>query len=381
VVETNGTTTTVKKTYYAGSTSLAVRTIVNGTQNTLNWTLGDHLGSSSVTTTANGTWYSELRYSAFGETRYSSGITPTDYRYTGQLEQADVNLYYYNARWYDPELGRFIQADTIVPEPGSAKSYDRYMYVNNNPVRYTDPSGHKLVCGFAGEGCGGSSSPNPSPIIADAKELARTETINALYSNPFVKYSIIQYSVYSNIYNAYKIVKSGNTNIVDVYNAASGNILNPNKYIDIIGESISTWNKNSSIVFSNKPIAERLIPIYKVTKVGVTISTVLVGGGAFAKSYFTDPKVNPSLYVSRGSTGRTEPYNLTEQLMMEEVKSDPLINARDPSMKYTMGDYRWSAEEGWVKMEVPDRTRGITIHFNWNKIYGWFDDFKFVYPK
>jgi RHS repeat-associated protein len=129
----------------AGSTSLAVRTIVDGTQNTLNWTLSDHLGSSSITTTANGTWYSELRYSAFGETRYSSGITPTDYRYTGQLEQADVNLYYYNARWYDPELGRFIQADTIVPEPGSAKSYDRYTYVNNNPVRYTDPSGHAAV--------------------------------------------------------------------------------------------------------------------------------------------------------------------------------------------------------------------------------------------
>jgi RHS repeat-associated protein len=122
-----------------------VRTIVNGTQNTLNWTLSDHLGSSSVTTTANGTWYSELRYSAFGETRYSSGITPTDYRYTGQLEQADVNLYYYNARWYDPELGRFIQADTIVPDPVSSKSYDRYSYVNNNPIRFSDPSGRAAV--------------------------------------------------------------------------------------------------------------------------------------------------------------------------------------------------------------------------------------------
>jgi RHS repeat-associated protein len=124
-----------------------------GEEDTLNWTLGDHLGSASVTTTANGTWYSELRYSAFGEMRYSSGITPTDYRYTGQLEQADVNLYYYNARWYDPALGRFIQADTIIPGPGDSKSYDRYSYVNNNPVRYTDPSGHGVpfgVCEIAG---------------------------------------------------------------------------------------------------------------------------------------------------------------------------------------------------------------------------------------
>ena len=128
----------------AGSTSIAVRTIV-GEDNTLNWVLGDHLGSASVTTTDDGTWYSELRYSAFGETRYSSGVTPTDYRYTGQLEQADVNLYYYNARWYDPELGRFIQADTIVPGAGSLKSYDRFTYVNNNPIRYTDPSGHCIA--------------------------------------------------------------------------------------------------------------------------------------------------------------------------------------------------------------------------------------------
>ena len=144
VVEVDGETTTVKKTYMAGSTSIAVRTIL-GEEDTLNWVLGDHLGSASVTTTVDGTWYSELRFSAFGETRYSSGITPTDYRYTGQLEQADVNLYYYNARWYDPALGRFIQADTIVPEPGSLKSYDRFTYVDNNPMKYIDPSGHCIA--------------------------------------------------------------------------------------------------------------------------------------------------------------------------------------------------------------------------------------------
>jgi RHS repeat-associated protein len=148
VKEVDGLTTTIRKTYNAGSTSIAVRTIVNGTQNTLNWLLSDHLGSASITTTADGTWFSELRYSAFGETRYSSGITATDYRYTGQLQQADINLYYYNARYYDPALGRFVQSDTIIPQPGSIQSYDRYAYVNNNPLRYTDPSGHGLDFGI-----------------------------------------------------------------------------------------------------------------------------------------------------------------------------------------------------------------------------------------
>jgi hypothetical protein len=51
-------------------------------------------------------------------------------------------LYYYVARWYDPAIGRFIQADTIVPNPASARGFDRYSYGFNNPLMYLDPSGH-----------------------------------------------------------------------------------------------------------------------------------------------------------------------------------------------------------------------------------------------
>ena len=50
---------------------------------------------------------------------------------------------YYNARWYDPQLGRFTQADTIIPGAGNSSAWDRYAYTLNNPLRYTDPSGHK----------------------------------------------------------------------------------------------------------------------------------------------------------------------------------------------------------------------------------------------
>ncbi|MFP4345125.1 MAG: RHS repeat-associated core domain-containing protein, partial [Anaerolineales bacterium] len=47
-----------------------------------------------------------------------------------------------NARYYDPALGRFISADTIVPDPANPQSLNRYAYVYNNPLKYTDPSGH-----------------------------------------------------------------------------------------------------------------------------------------------------------------------------------------------------------------------------------------------
>jgi RHS repeat-associated protein len=52
-------------------------------------------------------------------------------------------LMFYNARWYDPAIGRFAQADTIVP--GGLQGLDRYAYVNNAPTRFTDPSGHKCA--------------------------------------------------------------------------------------------------------------------------------------------------------------------------------------------------------------------------------------------
>jgi len=51
---------------------------------------------------------------------------------------SEFGLMYYNARWYDPALGRFVQADTIVPQPGDVRGWDRYAYVENNPLRYSD---------------------------------------------------------------------------------------------------------------------------------------------------------------------------------------------------------------------------------------------------
>ena len=89
---------------------------------------------------------SELRYKAWGETRFVDGISPTDRTYTGQRASDAVGLLFYNARWYDSALGRFISADSIIPDPYNPLDYDRFNYVRNNAVKYTDPSGHKTVC-------------------------------------------------------------------------------------------------------------------------------------------------------------------------------------------------------------------------------------------
>ena len=133
----DGETESIQKSYAFGSLTIATRK-----DGALKWVLVDHLGSTSITANADGSFFSELRYSAFGEIRYSSGTTPTDYRYTNQLSQESTGLYYYVARYYDPELARFIQADTIVPGAGSPAAYDRYAYVLNDPIMMNDPSGN-----------------------------------------------------------------------------------------------------------------------------------------------------------------------------------------------------------------------------------------------
>mgnify|MGYP001765774978 CR=1 FL=1 len=139
-----GSTTTMKKYYYAGGTRVAERV---GSGTTYYFLLTDHLGSTSITATRLGVFSSELRYKAWGETRYSSGSTPTTFRYTGQREEGSLGLYWYNSRWYSPALSRFLSADTIIPQPGSPMAWDRYSYVYSNPVRYTDPSGHNPLIG------------------------------------------------------------------------------------------------------------------------------------------------------------------------------------------------------------------------------------------
>jgi RHS repeat-associated protein len=109
-------------------------------------------GSTSLTTNSSGGKVAELRYYPYGETRFSSGTTPTARRYTGQIEDAAIGLYFYNARYYDPYLNRFISPDSIIPDPANPQDLNRYSYVRNNPVRYTDPTGHcifgvdTLVC-------------------------------------------------------------------------------------------------------------------------------------------------------------------------------------------------------------------------------------------
>jgi len=83
-----------------------------------------------------------VRYLPYGGIRVQVGEMPTALGFTGQRLDAGVGLLYYRARYYDPVLGRFIQPDTVLPDPSDPQGLNRYGYVRNNPLRFTDPTGH-----------------------------------------------------------------------------------------------------------------------------------------------------------------------------------------------------------------------------------------------
>ena len=102
----------------------------------------DHLGGTAIETDLSGSVTAERRYLAFGGKRGNSvGLLRTEHRFTSQ-KLDETGLYYYGARYYDPELGQFVSPDTIVPDATEVFAYNRYMYTYGNPLNYTDPSGH-----------------------------------------------------------------------------------------------------------------------------------------------------------------------------------------------------------------------------------------------
>jgi RHS repeat-associated protein len=123
----------------------------------------------------NGNQDESSAYYPFGGTRSDNSSVYLNYKYTGQEQDQETGLYNYGARLYDPDLGRFLAPDSIVPDPANPQSLNRYSYVLNNPLNYTDPSGHGFFDWLFGSGddddSTGSSSNTGSSGSTDSASL------------------------------------------------------------------------------------------------------------------------------------------------------------------------------------------------------------------
>jgi RHS repeat-associated protein len=128
----------------------------------INYYHNDILGSTIAITDGDGKVQEVNIYGPFGETEFSYKATlhkiqpekraellvdpflyssDNRYMYTGQEQDEFGGLIYYNARWYDPEVGRFISEDPAAANPNDPLTINRYIYCRNNPLIYVDPSG------------------------------------------------------------------------------------------------------------------------------------------------------------------------------------------------------------------------------------------------
>jgi RHS repeat-associated protein len=139
----------------AGGTTIVVSRLASGVNNTY-YVTSEHLGSTSLITNSVGGLVVNTSYAAFGNRRGSAwsgaptggpggeaeAIASTTRRgFTGHTMLDNIGLIHMNGRVYDPILGRFLSVDPFVTDPMNSQSFNRYSYVINNPLRFTDPSG------------------------------------------------------------------------------------------------------------------------------------------------------------------------------------------------------------------------------------------------
>jgi RHS repeat-associated protein len=129
-------------TYYSASG----KRIALKNQGNLSYLVGDHLGSTVETLDSAGNVSGSQLYGPYGSARYTNGSMVTDYGFTAQRADSATSLDYYNARYYDPAVGQFGSADSMLD------GQNRFGYVGGNPTTYTDPSGQMRDSAIAATG-------------------------------------------------------------------------------------------------------------------------------------------------------------------------------------------------------------------------------------
>ncbi len=138
-------------------------------------------GDVTALSDRNGNLVEKYYYDAFGNVletvdAANQAITPgkskSTLKYRGYEYDEETKLYYLNCRMYDPAIARFLQEDTYRGQANDPLSLNLYSYCVNNPIRYTDPTGHKID---RREDDGGGSTPGP---VAKKKIKAQAESID-----------------------------------------------------------------------------------------------------------------------------------------------------------------------------------------------------------
>ncbi len=142
----------------------------------------DYTGNISFVTDNSGAKVNQLYYKPYGEIAMQTGTDVHRHKYGSQENDGSTGLLYYKARFYDPAVGRFISADSIVPDPVKSQALNRYMYVMGSPIDFGDPSGHswlsKTIDAIGNAVSDATGSDKLGQVVHD---IINTATLNSAY--------------------------------------------------------------------------------------------------------------------------------------------------------------------------------------------------------
>jgi RHS repeat-associated protein len=148
----------------------------------------DHLGSVAIITNETGAVVELLSYDAWGKRRHPNGqadpagalTSQTSRGFTGHEQLDDVGLIHMNGRVYDPLIGRFGTPDPMTESPFSTQGWNRYSYVGNSPLNFTDPSGYCFAgCAWQAPFKAAGKLLNKFPILGQILQIAATAICTA----------------------------------------------------------------------------------------------------------------------------------------------------------------------------------------------------------
>lgn len=103
----------------------------------------DALGSPVARTNSAGGLLTRTRYEPYGNT--AAGTIPNGIGFTGHVNDPDTGLVYMQQRYYDPIAGRFLSVDPVTTDAATGSHFNRYVYANGSPYRYSDPDGRESI--------------------------------------------------------------------------------------------------------------------------------------------------------------------------------------------------------------------------------------------
>ena len=154
----------------------------------------DGRGSVAAEVSYNDAWYTfggglarknatAKSYTPFGE---QNGEQASGFGYNGEYYNAATGMIYLRARFYEPEMNRFAQKDTLRGSIIDGISLNRYLYVQNDPVNFADYNGQRMVAVNVADGGGSgktSTTPKKTPAPSSASNPPRA------YTNPYHEYT------------------------------------------------------------------------------------------------------------------------------------------------------------------------------------------------